>query len=469
MTRTSYIDLLIIGAGPAGMAAAIEASALGLSVTVLSEGPAPGGRIYHAIEDVAANRAAGLTLLGDDYAAGHNLVRELRDSSATLLCDAAAFRLDPDGSVWFTHDDRAHAIRARKVLIATGALERPVPMPGWTLPGVMTAGAAQLLLKGDDIIPSGPVVLAGAGPLLLLAASQLVDAGGDVRAVIETTGIADYLAAAPMLPGALRAPEYLVKGMALRKRLRASGVALIGGARDLAVLGEARATGLQYRRNAALCEIQAETVLLHNGVVPDPQLSRQVGCRQKWHSSQRCWVPERDAWGRTSLTNILVVGDGGGIAGAIAARCSGAIAALGAACDLDVISADDGTQRARPWRRTLAHHQSVRPFLERLFRPCHELLAPQGEATLACRCEEVTVADIREAARLGCPGPNQLKAFTRAGMGPCQGRMCGLTISEIMARERGMIPEDIGYLNIRPPVKPVTLAQLAAMDEPAGG
>jgi len=154
------VDLAIIGSGPAGLAAAIEAQHHGLSTAVLDEGPQPGGRIYHAVDRVVENRPADATLLGEDYIHGATLTAAFRKSGAEYIQGASVFRLDQDTpsccTVWFTRDGAARTLNAGNVILATGAMERPVPVPGWTLPGVMTAGAAQLLLKGDNMIPSGP-------------------------------------------------------------------------------------------------------------------------------------------------------------------------------------------------------------------------------------------------------------------------------------------------------------------------
>jgi len=461
--KTQHYDLAIIGAGPAGLAAAAEAKRRGLSVMVLDEGPRPGGRIYHAVDHVVESRPADANLLGADYTHGARLTTAFRQSGVEYFCTTSIFRLDHDGTVWFTRDGTAQTLQADVTILATGAMERPVPVPGWTLPGVMTAGAAQLLLKGDDMIPVGPVVLMGAGPLILLCAIQLHDAGATIAAVVETTTLHDTFAALPHLPRALLAHEYLRKGLSLRRRLKRAGIAMYSGATKFRILGNRHVVGVTFRSRGTNLSVDADTVLLHNGVVPETHLSRQLGCRHQWDTDQHCWRPESDAWGQTSLPNIYVAGDGGGIAGGRAAECSGHLSALRVAGASGHLSADEYHRLARPWIRERAHHLAIRPFLDRMFRPSPDLLSPTDNETIICRCEEITAASIRHAISLGCPGPNQLKAFCRAGMGPCQGRMCQLTITEMMARDYGKSPAEIGSMNIRPPVKPVTLAALASM------
>ena len=222
-------------------------------------------------------------------------------------------------------------------------------------------------------------------------------------------------------------------------------------------------SAVAFSRDGARTELAVDTLLLHIGVVPNTQITRQVFCEHEWYAPQRYWRPVRDDWGATSQAQIAVAGDGGGIDGAAAAALHGRLAALDAACRQGKIELAERNRRADPIRYELAGHQAIRPLLDTLFRPPQDLCAPPDDATLVCRCEEISAGDIREAVALGAMGPNQLKAFTRCGMGPCQGRMCGLTVAELVAQAKGESVEDVGYYRIRPPIKPVTMGELAAM------
>ena len=163
------------------------------------------------------------------------------------------------------------------------------------------------------------------------------------------------------------------------------------------------------------------------------------------------------------MTGIGVAGDAAGISGAKAAEASGHIAALEAAVALNVISKEERDFKATPFEKTITRERAVRPFLDHLFRPDPALLVPGDDQTVVCRCEEVTAGEIRKALELGALGPNQLKSQTRSGMGPCQGRMCGLTMSEIIAAYRKVDVSDVGYFRIRPPIKPITVEQLSSL------
>ncbi|OGA40365.1 MAG: hypothetical protein A3G24_27225, partial [Betaproteobacteria bacterium RIFCSPLOWO2_12_FULL_62_13] len=229
------VDLAVIGAGPAGLAAAITAAELGLKTVVFDEQPEPGGQIYRGVERVAAVRPAHLPLLGEDYAAGLQLVRRFRACAADYRPLAAVWQIDRELRVHYRDPGGTGHVEAKQVIIATGALERPMAVPGWTLPGVMTCGAAQTLLKSAALVPAGRVVLAGGGPLLLLLASQLVRAGAKPAAVLETR-----TNPWPALRHAARfvmAPGYLSKGLSMIGALRAAGVPIRRGVSKLRLIG----------------------------------------------------------------------------------------------------------------------------------------------------------------------------------------------------------------------------------------
>ena len=208
-------DLVIIGAGPAGLAAAVEASKHKISVLVLDEQAEIGGQIYRSINTTKRLRPEAFTLLGTDYQRGENLENSFRQSGVEYFSGASVWQVEPNLSVCFLRNGEPQQVGSRRLLAATGAMERPVPIPGWTLPGVMGAAAADVLLKSSGAVPSGRVVLAGSGPLLWLAASRLVEAEVEILAILETINFSSYLKALPYLPQALRAVEYLLKGCLL--------------------------------------------------------------------------------------------------------------------------------------------------------------------------------------------------------------------------------------------------------------
>ena len=462
----SEIDLLIVGAGPAGMAAAVAARRHGLSVLVVDDQPAPGGQIWRAVETVAATPRGAR--LGAAYLSGAERATAFRACGASYEPGSQLWQIEPGFRAFLTRDGKARTVTAKAIILATGAQERPVPFPGWTLPGVLTVGAAQILLKTADQVPEKPVWIAGSGPLPLLYMTQLLAAGGKIAGVLDTTPIGRLGAALPHLPRALLSGAGdLVKGLAWTWALKRAGVAVIRHVSELVADGEGKLQSLRYRtEDGREATVPAEVLLVHEGVVPSIHAPLALGCAVEWHPMQQCYVPTLDAWGETSQAGVFVAGDGAGIGGAEAAELRGSLAGLRAAVKLGGLAETAANDEAHPIRRRLARALALRPFLDALFAPRPQVFAP-ADATIVCRCEEVTAGDIRARAALGRPGPNQLKAFTRAGMGPCQGRQCGYTVMHIVASAQQRPVGEVGFYRVRPPLKPVTLGELASLDETA--
>jgi len=445
-------DLVIIGAGPAGMAAACEARSLGLSVVVLDEQTTIGGQIYRSIESASSDR---LDILGEDYAAGRGLALEFRKSGAQYFGGATVWNVSSDGVVDYVRNSKSHKVAGKHLLFASGAMERPFPITGWTLPGVMGAGAGQILLKGSGALPTGPVVLAGCGPLLYLLAWQYLRAGVKIQALVDTTTRFSYIRAIRHLSGALRGWRDLAKGMKLLATLRRHSVRVFSGASGLAIEGETQVEGLSFKHRGRSVRVPATLLLLHQGIVPNTQLSWSIRAEHHWNSDQLCWQPVTDSWGRLGETLVYVAGDSRAIVGAQASAVQGRLTALAIGARLGVVT--DLARRAGPLQRQLRRCTHIRPFLDALYRPEDENRIPQKDSVLVCRCEEVMAGQIRGYVKLGCLGPNQTKAFGRSGMGPCQGRLCGLTVTELIAQARGAEPSEVGYYRIRSPIKPVML------------
>lgn len=451
-------DLIVIGAGPAGMSAARRAADCGLSVLILDEQPAPGGQIYRDVDRASALRG---DLLGKDFTGGQKLTQRLNHESITHLKGAVVWQIEDQACVSYTQAGQGAVATAKRILLATGALERPMPMPGWTLPGVMTAGAAQILLKQSGIACER-AVLVGSGPLLYLIASQMLRAGVPPLALVETQTRQDFARSLRHLGGALRGWPYLLKGLKMLWELRRGQIHRYVGATNIAIEGDQAARAVTFSSGGKTRRIASDNVLLHHGVVPNTQMARSVDIPHHWDNLQSCFVPECDNWGRTAVPAVFIAGDGAGIGGAKAAALAGEIAALAIAHDLDKLTQASRDAAAQPLRAGLHKERAARPFIDTAYPAYPGALSPQ-DSTIICRCEEVTAGDIRRMAALGCLGPNQTKAFGRAGMGPCQGRYCGLSVTRILSGANGTAPDITGHYRIRPPIKPVTLGEIAGM------
>jgi NADPH-dependent 2,4-dienoyl-CoA reductase/sulfur reductase-like enzyme len=451
-------DILILGSGPAGLAAAQIAGDNGAIVTIIDEQASPGGQIYRSILDVPEGRAK---LLGNDYQSGHQLATSLANSNVNYIARATIWRVDEDGTVTYSVAGKAHQTQGRHVIIATGALERPVPIAGWTLPGVMTAGAAQILLKSSGMVPER-AVLAGCGPLLYLVAAQLIRTGTPPKAIIETQSMSDLARSLRFLTGAIRRWRDITKGWEMLREITAAGVRRFSGAKSIEIDGRDCVEKIRFTSGGQEHEIECDTILLHAGVVPNTQITRSLRLDHNWNSQQRCFHPVVDEFGVTSNPKFSVAGDGAGIGGAKAAALRGERAALHTMAVLGFAQESDAQKKISKIQNRLSSELAIRPFLDTLYPPPAQCLEPSDE-TIVCRCEEVTAGAIRALAKLGCTGPNQTKSFARCGMGPCQGRYCGLTVTEILSKENTMDPQEVGSYRIRAPLKPITLEELASL------
>lgn len=453
------VDLLIIGAGPAGMAAAIEAGDLGIDTLVVDEKLHPGGQIYSGL---AGGAAFDRSVLGRDYLIGKNLIDRFQACGARARYGAFVWDMTPDNIAYISTDGTSRMIRARHAIVATGALERPFAFEGWTLPGVITAGGAQLLLKTSAVVPQEPVVLAGSGPLLLLLATQYIACGVSVAAILDITPAGNRLGAlrhfARFIPTALAA-----KGLAMLWKLRAGGVPILSGVEDIAALGSARVEAVRYRRGGEEYRLPASCLIVHQGIESETRLLRAVNVEHRWDNVSRSWLPVCDDFGRTAIPGVSVAGDGRAVLGAQAAPLSGRLAAIDAARALGRIDVETRDRLTRPVRAQLGKASRGRGFVDTLFAPsptsCDRL---PGEA-LACRCEEVTAKRVREEATRSAANINSVKSRLRCGMGPCQGRYCETTVRELLLRHSGSTAAEIGLLRIRPPIKPVGVEEIIAL------
>ncbi|MEV4614738.1 NAD(P)/FAD-dependent oxidoreductase [Kitasatospora sp. NPDC049258] len=448
-------DLAVIGAGPGGLAAAVTAADLGLSVALLDAGGRPGGQYYR--HPAPGLRAARPERLHHGWSAFAGLSRRLREHIGHrrigYLSGHHVWTAEP-GAPWRLHATTgrdagdAAVLRARAVLLATGAYERQLPFPGWTLPGVVTAGGAQAMLKSSLVLPGRRIVVAGSGPLLLAAASSLVTAGAEVPAIVEA---GTYLGYARGLPTLLGNPAKLVEGAGHGARLLRHRVRLRRASAVVEVHGNDRVTGVTVARldrdwrpvPGTGRRIDCDAVAVGHGLIPQIELATELGADTRV-------IPDGtvalrvDAEQRTSLPGLWAVGETCGVGGADLALAEGVLAAHAVAGR----AAPPGVARRRDRRRAFAE------LMAAAHRPAPgwtQWLTPQTEV---CRCEEVPAGRIREAVEeLGATDARTVKLLTRAGMGWCQGRMCGAAVACLSG-------DPSTRADSRPLACPVPLAQL---------
>ncbi len=464
---TERVDILVVGAGPAGMAAATMAAEEGLSVAVIDEHPSAGGQIYRGLKDGPFRHASSL---GSDYTSGSALIARFTVAKVTTLLGASLWRVDvtDDGGIAsYSKDGRSQRLAFHKLVLATGAIERPVAFEGWTLPGVMSVGGAQLLLKTSAIAPAGRIALAGNGPLVLLFATQLLALGVQISAVLDTAPKTGLLKAVVRNGAAIiRNGTKVRKGLRMLGEIRAAKVPVYGNVSSVLARGTDHITSIAFETDGKRMEIGIDSLLVHEGIIPNTQLSRALKCRHIWDDRQKCLRPDVDRFGESSVPGIFIVGDGATITGAIAAPASAEVA-VGRIVKQMARASDRSQATARKAAFIVARERAFRPFLDELYPPRISVAALSGD-TIVCRCEEVTGREIRSAIRDGAIGPAQAKAFTRCGMGPCQGRMCSPIVSRLIASETNRTVDEVDTYNIRFPLKPMTVSEMAQCGESGG-
>lgn len=453
-------DAVVIGAGPAGLSFATKASELGLKVLAIDEQATPGGQIFRNIEN---QTPGGLELLGKDYARGSSLIKAFYDSDADYLPNAVVWKIERDGRLCYSSNGVSSEIRAKRIVIATGAMERPVPFEGWTLPGVIGAGAVDTLYKTSGIVPKGPVTMVGNGPLMLSVAAHLKELGVQINYFLETKPTFSTISSAHLIPKALINTAYLLKGVAMLLKAKGSIGNWKQNVTAYSAEGKGRVESLSFSCGSKTEQIKTDSVIVHEGILPRSEFARQVNLEHCWNAVQRYWYPKVDLFGRSSEDNIYIAGDGSFVDGAEAAENKGLLAAIDISADLKQFPQCKKNDLVASVFRAMKRILAPRPFVDAVYRPRKDLYA-MDDNTLVCRCEEVTAQQIRSAVIQGMESAEMVKSLTRCGMGPCQGRSCSSGLTELIARETGQLMENLSPISIRPPVRNLSIGEFATMN-----
>jgi NADPH-dependent 2,4-dienoyl-CoA reductase/sulfur reductase-like enzyme len=467
-------DTLVIGGGPAGLAAAVEAAGEGLSVCVVDERPTFGGQIFK--QPGRGFRVTNAKTLGYDYARGRRLIEAAERSGATLLPRTSAVSIDGSSVVLVEDGEHARAVEARRLIVAPGAHDRPVVFPGWTLPGVITAGGLQSLVKTQRVVPGRSIVFAGSGPLALAFPAQLRAYGANVTLALEA-GPAPSARDVVRLLRAARGNERLLRdAVAYRARLARDRVPLryrrivvrAEGAGRVEQVVHAGADARWHVIPGTEETVSADTLCVGYGFQPSTELLRLAGCAFGDDEDLGGAVVVRDEWLRTSVQNLSAAGDGTGVTGSYAAVAEGRLAALGAALDLGVLSRDEAASRAEPLRRALGRSEAFRAALRRLHAVGDGIYELADDETVVCRCEELTAAEL-DRAIASSTDVNAVKAVSRVTMGMCQGRNCGRHVAAAIGRRHERPLRALPVSTPRMPVRPVAIAAVADASIEDGG
>jgi len=457
-------DVLIIGAGPAGLSAAKTASASGLEVLVIDERHSPGGQYFKQPGD-------GFDVIESDidsqFSEGLELIRAAQECGTQFMFDATVWGTFGPHKIAVSVDGQTCAIQPKRLILSTGAYERAVPVPGWTLPGVLTTGAAQTLLRSYQTSPGKRVLIAGNGPLNLQVAYELFRAGVQVKTVAELAP-SPYLASpVAALRMAYFSPGLFLSGIRQLISLKVGGVplryrhALVAAKGDdkvsAGVIAKLDNTGNIIDGSEKTLDVDA--ICVNYGFLPQSELARSLGCNFRFDARKATLTAERDKDGRTNIKHVFIVGDAGGLGGAKVAMDQGALAGLAVVKDLDNL--DEQQANVSKYRKTLRHHWHFQEALWRVFNaPCLTTQLAK-EDTLICRCEKIDKQTIKRCFDDHSTSITEIKRATRAGMGRCQGRYCTTLLAALTNEISGSEITADDLFAPRAPFKPVSLAQLS--------
>ncbi len=464
------VDVAIIGGGPAGIAAAIELVKGNVSLVVIDSYPQPGGHYFRKVPQV--------------FGKGSRIRDGRQAEYQSLMAEAAQVEILSGATVWsvfrdeetatsagsgFTLHLQGHEIRAVQatyLLLAPGSYDRPFPFPGWQLPGVITLGGAQMLLKGHGILPGKRILVAGGGPLLLSAAADLIEAGADVLAVLDTASIMDGVA---KMPSAIWGQWGRIKeAWRFASTIGRSRVPISFGQTVFRAIGEGEVTGVAYGKLDADGRplkqtekvVDVDTICVGLGFLPNLALTRHLGCDHFYDATLDAFYPKHDDRMETTAVNIFVAGDVTGVGGKDLSKLQGRIAGLNILCKLGRLTTDKVRQQMQILQPAIRREKRFMHMMRERMRVKPGFLDLLDDETIVCRCEMVTVGQIKTAVRDGARDMRGAKLRTRCGMGACQSRYCEQTIGNLMARETGQPREAIGTSSIRPPLIPVSLKDI---------
>ncbi|ATX64527.1 FAD/NAD(P)-binding oxidoreductase [Roseinatronobacter bogoriensis subsp. barguzinensis] len=450
MTGSGMHDLVVIGAGPAGGNAALSAAQAGLDVLVIDEASQPGGQVWRA-------PSLGVTLAADpDLTRGQAMRMALGNAKIPIKTGFSVWSVAPisDGfEIALASEGGPEMVKARRLLVATGAQERVVPFPGWTLPGVFGLAAATLMLKTENMLPGKRIVIAGQGPLLLAVAAKALKLGKVPIAVVDYNGLGAWLRSvagfARHLPSFGQGLTWQAKLALGRVPIRRRSEITQAFADNNGLLAEIEIAPLGRGRKQRL---RVDTAFIGNGLVPGDEILRLLGVKRV-PDPMTGWRIAADAHGRCGPSGLYVAGDAGRIRGALPAAAQGRRVGQVIARDAGITTSFDAVDEAPEFER----------FADascRLMQVDDARISTLPDEVILCRCEDVTVGMVRQAIAEGAQDANQLKHFTRLGMGPCQARMCGANAAALL-RSHAKVQPGAEYLTPRSPIRPVDITHMA--------
>ena len=453
--------VIVIGTGPAGVRAAQALVEAGVRPTVIDEGRRDGGQIYRRQPEGFSRSYE--TLYGTEAARAaslHQTFDELKDK-IDYLPETLVWNISP-GTVHLVNGNQYRTLDFDALIICSGATDRLMPVKGWQYAGTYSLGGAQVALKSQGCAIGSRVAFMGTGPLLYLVAAQYVKAGAAVSAVLDTSTFMQRISALPKL---LAIPAALKNGIALTSVLRRAGVPVHRGVRPLEITGSPQdgVSGVRVALQSGVSfDVNCDAVALGYHLRPETQLADLAGCEFRFDEAAQQWLPDIDEDGRSSVKDVYLAGDGARVRGANAAECTGRLTALAALHDSGMKTTADMSVL----RQELARFTRFADGLRAAFPWPARLAESLPDETIVCRCEAITAGELRRVVRdTGAQEANRAKAFSRVGMGRCQGRYCAHAGAQVIAAAASVPLASVGRLRGQAPVKPLPMALVEETSE----
>ena len=449
-------DLVVIGGGPAGIAAAATAAKHGLSVALIDERPTLGGQIYKRVGPGFKVKSA--KEVGKDYFLGEELINELENSSVELFLETLVGTIENSAVVIVRNGESAERLSYKKLLISPGAYDRPVAFPGWTLPGVITAGAAQSLVKTQRVNPGSRIFFAGSGPLALAFPAQLSGYGANIVGIIEAAPRPGIFKALRILLAVIGNLDLMRDAAKYQFHLISNRIPMTYRRIIISANGKDRVESVTHAKvdknwrviPGTEKTVEVDALCVGYGFFPSVELFRLLGCELAYEESRGGAVVKLDNWGATSVANVFGAGDGTGISGSYVAI----------AAELGKISETSLTALATGFQKTFKRRTKFQSAINNAYEIKSGIYALADNKTVICRCESVTLENILPVLE-STVDPSVVKAYTRCGMGLCQGRNCQRQISALIAEKQNISIAEISQATPRFPTKPISLGQIA--------
>ena len=453
MSFKKEYDVIIIGAGPSGVKSALTCSKKGLKVLIIDSNGNSGGQIYRAPPKSYIKKS--------EKTLEENLIQikfseDLKRNNIDTAYNHTVWQVSPGFKIDAFNENGTIQWNTKNLIVATGTYEKIIPFDGWTTPGVIGLAASTILLKAHQTIPGNKIVLAGNGPLLISVAYYILKFGGKVDAIVDTSSKFEWIKSMISL---IFNPKNFIQGISWILKIIFSRVPIYSNSliKKVFKIENGISVEIQNIKNKQIKKLTTEVLAVGHGLTPSTDISRLLKINHTYNDLKGGWIPRLDKYFRSSMQGLYITGDGAGISGAIPAEDKGELAAYALLKDQNIIIEKEFKNKTSRIIKRLNRYEIFAKGIAKLNFTPKDLINNISENTILCRCEDITKRDIINAVNNGAKNLNQIKSWTRFGMGPCQGRTCQYSVAKVASEELKCNVKDLGYLTGRTPLRPFPL------------